>query len=383
MANSSAAIGIYIHIPFCLHKCEYCDFYSLPITDAEVLENYTRSIIRELEHRAESIKNPITTVFLGGGTPSLLKPQQVERILAAVFAGYKISGELEISLETNPATVNLQNIKDLKSVGVNRLSIGVQSFNDNELKALGRMHGGLEARMTLRDVVRAGFNNYNIDLIYGLPNQTLASWQDTLNSAIEFNPQHISAYLLQLDDSTPMAQKVKTGTISLLDDEAEASLYYTALEFLAEQGFHHYEISNFSRPGYECRHNLLYWQAREYLGIGCGAVSYINGQRHLNQAGVNKYIDNCRTGRPLGIEILETMTPRQMAADAIILGLRLSEGIKFKEFKDRFGFDIMGEHRDVITNCQDKGLLQMDKESFFLTKKAYFLSNQVFNQFIV
>lgn len=382
MTNSSAPMGIYIHIPFCLHKCDYCDFYSLPIVDPVILENYTRSVIKELKRQAASISSPCGSIYLGGGTPSLLLPQQVERIVNSVFDNYQACSELEISMEVNPATVNLEDLKGLRGAGVNRLSVGVQSFADIELKTLGRMHGGYEAEATLRDVVKAGFNNFNIDLIYGLPGQTQSSWLENLSLAMKFNPQHISSYLLQLDESTPMARKVKAGIINLLDDELESKLYYTTLDFLAEQGYYHYEISNFARPGYECRHNLLYWQAQEYLGIGCGAVSFINRQRNLNQADVNHYIEVMLTDRPLQIEILETMTPRQLVADAIILGLRLTGGIKREEFRDRFGIDIMEEYRDVINTCQVQGLLEIENDRIYLAKRAYFLSNQVFNQFM-
>ncbi|MDD3364655.1 MAG: radical SAM family heme chaperone HemW [Syntrophomonas sp.] len=382
MTNSSVPMGIYIHIPFCLHKCEYCDFYSLPITDPVILENYTRSVISELQRRALSLSSPFASIYLGGGTPSLLLPQQVERIVDSVFANYQPCSDLEISMEVNPATVNLQDLKGLRAAGINRLSVGVQSFADIELKTLGRMHGGYEAQATLRDVVKAGFNNFNIDLIYGLPGQTLSGWQENLSLAMKFNPQHISAYLLQLDESTPMARKVKSGTINLLDDELESELYYTTLNFLAEQGYCHYEISNFARPGYECRHNLLYWQAREYLGIGCGAVSFMNRQRIINQANLNHYIEDMLADRAPHIEILETMTPRQLAADAIILGLRLTGGIKREEFWERFGIDIMEEYRDVIKTCQVQGLLEIENDRIYLVKRAYFLSNQVFNQFM-
>jgi oxygen-independent coproporphyrinogen-3 oxidase len=179
-----------------------------------------------------------------------------------------------------------------------------------------------------------------------------------------------------------MARKVQAGTINLLDDELESELYYTTLNFLADEGYYHYEISNFARPGYECRHNLLYWQAQEYLGIGCGAVSFMNRQRFINQANVNNYIEDMLADRPQRIEILEAMTPRQLAADAIILGLRLTGGIKQGEFQDRFGIDIMEEYRDIIKTCQAQGLLETENDRIYLGKRAYFLSNQVFNQFM-
>lgn len=382
MTNSSDPMGIYIHIPFCLHKCEYCDFYSLPLVDPDVLERYTCSVIIELQRRASLIKSPVASIYLGGGTPSLLLSPQVERILDTIFANYQLCSDPEISMEVNPATVNLQDLQGLKTAGINRLSVGVQSFADDELKTLGRMHGRDAAEATLRDVVKAGFTNFNIDLIYGLPGHNLSSWHQTLSAAMKFDPQHISAYLLQLDDSTPMAQKVRSGIINLLDDELESKLYYTTLDFMIQQGYHHYEISNFARSGYECRHNLLYWQAREYLGIGSGAVSFINNQRCLNQANVHNYIEAMLTDDLAPVEILETMTPRQRLEDAIILGLRLTDGINQADFQHRFGANIMENYRNIINNCQAQGLLEINNESIYLAKSAYFLSNQVFRQFI-
>ena len=382
MINSSAPIGIYIHIPFCLSKCYYCDFYSLPLLDPLILEKYTYSIVNELKLRKAEIDSPFASIYLGGGTPSLLRPKQVEKILESVFAHYRPYGEPEISMEVNPATVNLQDLRDLRSVGVNRLSIGVQSFSDAELKTLGRIHGSLEASAILSDVNKAGFDNFNIDLIYGLPHQTLSGWQDNLRLAVGFNPQHISAYLLQLDESTPLARQIKEGTISLLDDELEASMYYGTLDYLEAQGYLHYEISNFARPNYECCHNQLYWQCREYLGVGAGAVSFNRGRRTLNEPPVKSYIEELLADRPASIKVLEDMDYHQKIADAIIMGLRLTKGINREEFHQRFGIDILDDYQDIIETCRMQGLLEFKNDYIYLTKKAYFLSNQVLNKFI-
>jgi len=380
--NSSPPIGIYIHIPFCLSKCYYCDFYSLPLLDPIILEQYTLSIISELKLRKAENYGPFASIYLGGGTPSLLRPTQVERILESVFANYRPYGEPEISMEVNPATVNLQDLKDLRSIGINRLSIGVQSFSDAELKTLGRIHSGPEASEILGDVKKAGFDNFNIDLIYGLPCQTLSGWQENLRLAVDFNPQHISAYLLQLDESTPLARRINEGTISLLDDELEASMYYATLDYLKGQGYSHYEISNFARPNYECCHNKIYWQCREYLGIGAGAVSFNGTQRILNKPPVETYIEELLADRPASIEILEDMDYRHKVADAIIMGLRLAKGINREEFCHRFGIDILEDYHDVIQACRMQGLLEIKNDYIYLTKKAYFLSNQVLSKFI-
>jgi len=352
------------------------------LLDPIILEQYTLSIISELKLRKAENYGPFASIYLGGGTPSLLRPTQVERILESVFANYRPYGEPEISMEVNPATVNLQDLKDLRSIGINRLSIGVQSFSDAELKTLGRIHSGPEASEILGDVKKAGFDNFNIDLIYGLPCQTLSGWQENLRLAVDFNPQHISAYLLQLDESTPLARRINEGTISLLDDELEASMYYATLDYLKGQGYSHYEISNFARPNYECCHNKIYWQCREYLGIGAGAVSFNGTQRILNKPPVETYIEELLADRPASIEILEDMDYRHKVADAIIMGLRLAKGINREEFCHRFGIDILEDYHDVIQACRMQGLLEIKNDYIYLTKKAYFLSNQVLSKFI-
>jgi len=374
-------MGIYIHIPFCLHKCDYCDFYSVPVTNLSLLEDYTCSVINELKIRKTEIGNSFTTIYFGGGTPSLLNPGQIDRILTAVFANYQSQGEPEISMEMNPATVNLKKLQDLRAAGVNRMSIGVQSFSDMELKQMGRIHSGSEASEALRNVSQAGFANFNIDLIYGQPGQTLSAWQENLRQAMTFNPQHISAYLLQLDQSTPLARKIEAGILSLLDEELEASLYYFTLEYLQVQGYQHYEISNFARAQRECRHNLIYWQSRPYLGIGCGAVSFDGVQRRLNQPPLDMYIEALLDNRPPLIKILETMDEGQRVIDAIIMGLRLTDGIKRDDFMQRFGIDILKNYQDIIRNCQSQELLELKNDRIYLTKRGYFLSNQVLSEF--
>lgn len=382
MTNNAESMGIYIHIPFCLHKCNYCDFYSRAVNDPDLMERYTRSVINELRLRRNEISRSFSTIYLGGGTPSLLKTVQIEKILAAVFAYYQARDEAEISMEINPATVNLQDLKDLRSAGVNRISIGVQSFSDTELKILGRMHSGRDAATVLNDVTQAGFDNFNLDLIYGLPGQTMSAWRDNLKLAVDFNPQHISAYLLQLDPATPLARDIEAGVFNCLDDEEEARLYYFTLDYLQDYGYQHYEISNFARPDRECRHNLLYWQSRPYLGIGSGAVSFNGGQRILNQPPLDRYVEDLLDYRRPPAKILEDMDSRQKINDAVIMGLRLCSGISREDFLYRFGIDILREYQDIINACQNRGLLELKNDRISLTKNAYFLSNQVLCQFI-
>lgn len=382
MINNPDVMGIYIHVPFCLSKCYYCDFYSVPVTDSETLKQYTRSIVNELKLRKSEIASPFATIYLGGGTPSLLRANHLEDILEAVFNYYQPYGEPEISIEVNPATVNLQDLKNLRSIGINRLSIGIQSFSDEELKTLGRIHGKNEASEILSNISQAGFDNFNIDLIYGLPRQTLSGWLKNLSAAVSYNPRHISAYLLQVDDSTPMARKIKEGTISLLDDELEAAQYYAGLDFLDKQGYKQYEISNFAEPNYECRHNQLYWQGHPYLGIGVGAVSFDGRKRVLNQPPAEYYIEQLSANEMPSTSVLEDMDYKEKISDAIIMGLRLTEGINIAEFKNRFGINMLDNYQDIIMDCSDQGLLEIKNGRIYLTKQAYFLSNQVLNKFI-
>lgn len=383
MINNKLTAGIYIHIPFCLRKCSYCDFYSEPVLKKNVLESYTNSLIKEIEASAPYWQNrEFSTIYLGGGTPSLLAPVQIGRILAAVFSSYNILAESEITMEANPATLSLAALKELKQAGINRISLGVQSFQDDELKILGRIHGTREVWETVSALEKAGICNYNIDLIYGIPGQSLQTWIDNLGMAVKCYPRHISAYLLQLDPATPLARQIKQGSLSEVDEDLEACMYYDCIDYLQGEGYQHYEISNFSRPDYASRHNLIYWQAHEYLGLGAGAVSYRDGRRIMNRADLKAYLANIDQDKDLAVEILETMSPRGKFLDAIILGLRLTSGIRPEELYRRFGIDFNREYHAIIEDLAQQGLLHVEKDKIALSRKGYFLSNQVLCRFV-
>lgn len=371
-----------MHIPFCLRKCSYCDFYSIPVPEKDLLDFYTNCIIRELQAKASRWQDrQINTIYLGGGTPSLLTPVQINKILDAAFGSYNMQADPEISMEANPATLSLQSLRELKRAGINRLSLGVQSFNDDELQILGRIHGVREVYDTMDALEKAGLTNYNIDLIYGIPGQSLQSWLNNLGMAVKCHPQHISSYLLQLDPATPLARRIKQGTLLEADEDLEAGMYYSSIDYLQSEGFKHYEISNFAQPNYACRHNLIYWQAHEYLGVGAGAVSYQDGQRLMNQADFKAYLDNFDRGQSCDAEILETMSSRERLLDAVILGLRLTAGIKPLELLQRFGIDFYQEYHAIIEKLEQQGLLNSNKDTIALSRKGYFLSNQVFCHF--
>lgn len=380
--NKKSAAGIYIHIPFCVRKCSYCDFYSIPVPEKALLESYTNCLIKEVKAQAPYWQDrKFTTIYLGGGTPSLLSPTQIGRILAEIFGCYEMLSEPEISMEANPATLSLPALRELKQAGINRLSLGVQSFQDDELQLLGRIHGVQEVWETVASLERSGFVNYNIDLIYGIPGQSLQTWIENLGMAIKCHPQHISSYLLQLDPSTPLARRIKQGNLPEADEDLEADMYYNTIDYLHSEGYQHYEISNFSQPDYACRHNLIYWQAHEYLGLGAGAVSYRDGQRTINQADFKAYLDDINRDQGCTVEILETMSPREKFLDAIILGLRLTAGIRPEELNQRFGIDFSREYHATIEKLTGQGLLNVEEDRIALSRKGYFLSNQVLCQF--
>jgi len=381
--SNDLSAGIYIHIPFCLRKCSYCDFYSLSRPEPAILERYCQSLIRELQDRAIVWQeHKFSTLYLGGGTPSLLNPAQIEQVVKAIFSNYNMEASPEISMEANPATLTGQSLQELQAAGINRISLGVQSFQDHELKLLGRMHGVEEVEATVLALDKAGIKNYNLDLIYGIPGQTLEDWMYNLRMAVQSHPQHISAYLLQLDPSTPLARWIQMEKLPEGDEDLEASMYYEGRDYLSSQGYQHYEISNFAQANQACRHNLIYWQAHEYLGLGAGAVSYKDGQRRLNQADLDAYLARIENGQPSEIEVLEVMSERDKLLDAIILGLRMTAGIKPSEFWLRFGIDFTKEYHAIISKLEQDGLLIVEKDRIYLSRRGYFLSNQVFCQFL-
>ncbi|SHG85296.1 oxygen-independent coproporphyrinogen-3 oxidase [Thermosyntropha lipolytica DSM 11003] len=375
--------GIYIHIPFCLRKCSYCDFYSETAFDEETLNAYVRALLREIDLVEIKEEMDLVSVYIGGGTPSLLKGEHIDLLLRKIKDRCGLKDEAEITIEANPATLDESRICRFYEAGVNRFSLGVQSFVDEELKTLSRMHNAGEVWQTVEALQRAGVKNYNLDLIYGIPGQTEASWRYSLKKAVDCSPSHISAYLLQLNEEVPMAKAVRRGELRLLPEEKERSLYYLAIDYLNRHGFEQYEISNFCRDRLVCRHNLVYWRAGEYIGLGAGAVSYLNGRRFLNIPSVAGYIKNLQQGLLPAREELEYMATREeKALDAIILGLRLCRGINLAEFKERFGIDIGEKYKNIIRRYEEEKLLAVEDGYMYLTQKGYFLSNQVLIGFI-
>lgn len=373
-------MGIYIHFPFCLRKCDYCDFYSIPYR-ADLAEEYCTALNCEIERIANRQEwGTAASVYLGGGTPSLMSPAQIQKLFDHIRKFFSVAIDCEVTMEANPGTVSLDGLKACCEAGVNRISLGVQSFNESELKLLGRIHSRDAVYRSVEYVVDAGIVNYGLDLIYGIPGQGLPEWMHNLQEAVKLAPAHLSCYLLQMDEKVPLALRLQKGEISALPEEDESDMYYAAVDHLRHAGYQHYEISNFCRPGASCRHNLNYWEAGDYLGLGAGAVSFKGGVRYRNLPQIQQYIENLLSkDREPPREVMESLTSReQLGCDAMIMGLRMTRGINVDEFEKRFGLRPLTAFADAVEKSREEGLLEYGHPWLRLTRQGYFLSNRVF-----
>jgi len=319
--------GIYVHIPFCLSKCSYCDFYSI-VGDRQLIDDFAGALLAEIELLSDSKwQNRVyNTVFFGGGTPSLLKPEIVAEISRRLRQVFNITPNAEISLEANPETVTVSNFEGLRKAGINRLSLGVQALNDAYLRTLGRIHTAKTARRALADAFKAGFDNVSVDLIFAIPGQSMADWKNTLEEIAETGPVHLSAYGLTIEPGTPLEKDIGEGKVTPVDSDSQAEMYIALNEIMVSHGFGRYEVSNFARPGFECRHNLKYWNDNKYLGLGPAAHSYDGDRRSSNVKNVAGYISSVKSGRlPVGFK--EHLTENQKARERLMMGLRTAEGV--------------------------------------------------------
>ena len=361
---------LYIHIPFCIKKCPYCDFLS--VTYNELLAKaYTDALCKELILKKD-IAGELKTVYVGGGTPSILPEECFRELFECLKNNFKFSDSPEITIEANPGTVEKSKTDTMLFLGVNRLSIGVQSFNDAELKTLGRIHTSDEALRAIELVKNAGINNFSIDLIYGIPGQTLDSWRNTLSKAVAFSPTHISSYELTLEEGTPLYETIKSkANIKMPDEELILEMYNYAIDHLASKGYEHYEISNFALPQFKCLHNLNYWDRGEYIGAGAGAHSFIRGFRSKNTDDIKLYIENLNKGTIPAAESTEIKRDDAIK-EFIFLGLRKTEGISFAKAKE-LGLDMPVVCRELI----EDGYLEIKGDYLRLTRKGLVVSNSV------
>jgi oxygen-independent coproporphyrinogen-3 oxidase len=381
--------GLYVHIPFCEHKCIYCDFYSIAPQDAsrstdELIGRFLASLRTEIALRAqeERFRVPYETIFFGGGTPSLLSPSSIEQVLTLLADSFRIENGAEITLETNPGTVDLSKLRAFRSAGVNRLSVGVQSFHDDELRFLSRIHSAREAKECLRDACKAGFDNVSLDLIFALPQQTKERWVSNLRQAVELGPKHLSCYSLIVEPSTPLWRMVESRQVSLLDVEEDARLYEHTMEYLAACGYEQYEVSNFARPGYASRHNTNYWNHTNYLGFGPSAHSFwsssafgSDARRWWNIANVAGYSERLERGSmPVAGE--EQLTIEQLVREEILLGLR-SDGIDVAGFRKRYDRDLLVSRRSQIDSLIDSEMATLERGKLRLTVKGYLVCDEI------
>jgi oxygen-independent coproporphyrinogen-3 oxidase len=372
--------SLYLHIPFCEKKCLYCDFYS--VENRNSMDDFLSALDREIRMEGP-LADGVTfdTVFFGGGTPSVLEPGQLENILHRLHGTFAVSPDAEVTLETNPGTVDLGKLKAYRSLGVNRLSIGVQSFNEEELRFLSRIHDRDQAIRCVDLARRAGFANISLDLIYSLPGQGLERWTENLRRALELGPEHISAYSLIVEDQTPLARMVASGEITPNPAETEASLYEYTMNFLTESGYEHYEVSNYARPGFRSRHNVAYWSHENYLGFGPSAHSFWSspgtdsGRRWWNIAGIATYVDRIRGGR-LPVASEERLNARELINERIFLGLR-SDGVRLAKLEADFRFEFLRRQRDLMHHMVADGLAVVTDGTLRLTSRGYLLCDEI------
>ncbi|HIB43369.1 MAG TPA: radical SAM family heme chaperone HemW [Nitrospina sp.] len=375
-------LGLYIHIPYCIHKCGYCDFNSHPIKQDE-MDHYIDALVVEMKHYAKIYTNTniIKTIFLGGGTPTTLNPFQLERILKECVNEFTIASNAEITIEANPATVGIELMKSIRTMGYNRISIGVQSFDKAELKLLDRAHGPKEIHSTVDCARKAGFDNLSLDLMFAVPNQSLSSWENNLNKALEKNPEHLSTYNLTIEQGTAFSKLQSNGKLIMPDDDHQLELYKKTIERLTKKGFHHYEISNFAHRGKECKHNITYWENKNTLGLGAGASSYMNGTRFKNINLPAHYIRQVKE-KKIAVEHSETLELRQAMGETIMLGLRLLQGISIHQFEKRFQISFIKLFRNIISALKEKELVIIEKDYLRLSQKGLFWADSVTLEFI-
>lgn len=371
--------AIYIHIPFCDHKCIYCDFYS--IINYDNLNNYLTAIKKEIELRGKDFSEDreIISIFFGGGTPSFMTPGYIGEIINSITKNFSVRYDAEITLETNPGTVSKQKLKDFLSVGINRLSIGIQSFNDNELKFLTRIHDSQTAIETVNSAAQSGFNNISVDLIFNLPDQSKKMWKKNLDISVSLPITHISAYSLILERGTILNKMVLDGKVQMQDSDHDAELYETTIELLTNNRFSQYEVSNFAKENYECIHNNAYWRYKDYLGFGTSAHSFINGKRWWNYSSLNFYLEKMKNDNPVAGE--EVLTNNQMHDEYIMLAMR-SNGLDINDYENRFGSMWINKVQNDLTEYQSKGYLSIDDNFIKFTPKGYTLCDEIIGRLL-
>ena len=370
--------GLYVHIPFCIRKCPYCDFYS--ITDLGEMDGFVDVLLREMELVTRP-ERAFDTIYIGGGTPSLLTPSQLTKILEGAHGRFGFTQDVEVTMEVNPGTVSLDSLRAFAEAGVNRVSLGIQSFDDELLKFLGRLHSAQEGREALRLARAAGVENVGLDLIYGLPNQSPNGWLEDLKKAVSYGPEHLSCYMLTYEEGTPFYEWWKAGRFRALDEGAVRELFEVTNGFLSSRGYDHYEISNFAREKvFRSRHNQKYWSHAPYMGLGPSAHSFVLPKRWWNHCAVSHYFESLTSGK-LPVEGMEDLSHNQLMVETVFLGLRTSDGVDTLQFKRRYKKDFFDLFGDLVERLEAQGLLAASFDRCALTVKGMLLSDTVAGMF--
>ena len=377
------AIGIYIHVPFCLKKCNYCDFISYPY-DAGLALSYVSALKKEMAFHAQNMFSEhrrVRSIFLGGGTPTVLPGDLLAVILDNCRTYFSLAEDAEITVECNPGTVTPEKFALLKEAGVNRISIGVQAYQQRLLSLLGRNHSFREFAAAVDSCRQAGFENINFDLIYGIPGQTMRDWQETLDVILDNSPRHISAYCLKIEPDTPLHREVTSGYLVPCDEDTQLEMYWYTIKLLADRGYVHYEISNFALPGMEARHNLIYWHNEEYLGLGPAAHSMLDKYRFSNVESVASYIKKLEK-KETAVYRKTRLTEAEQISETVFLGLRLLAGLDTNEFEQRFKQSFFDIYQKQIDKLIGLDLIKIAENRVLLTKKGLPVANEVFAEFI-
>lgn len=380
--NMKNKFGIYIHIPFCVRKCLYCDFLSFAC-DKDTQERYMEALYKEIKASSGRLKGKdISTVFIGGGTPSVVDTVLLGRIIEALKENYNIEADAEITMELNPGTVTAESLKEYKAMGINRLSMGLQAWQDRLLKTLGRIHTADKFKESFLLAREAGFENINVDIMLSLPGQTMGDVKETFDNVIALSPEHISAYSLIIEDGTPFKDMFESGHFKEIDEDFDRNVYHFSCDMLAKNGYDRYEISNFSKKGFESRHNSLYWRTDEYIGFGLGAHSYFNGERFHNTEDMERYIALSEEHDSIK-EDVEKLTKEDKISEFMFMGLRMDEGVKKSVFKERFGVDMDDIYGDIIIKYKKLGMIEETDDGIHLTDKGIDVSNVIFSEFLL
>ncbi|EGT2230491.1 TPA: oxygen-independent coproporphyrinogen III oxidase [Clostridioides difficile] len=389
-------LGLYVHIPFCVKKCKYCDFNSYKmdidskkryIEDLKIeMELYSNKLYKDNKYKNKECcslnkNDKITSIFVGGGTPSILTSDEIREVFISIKEMFDIDENAEITIECNPGILTLEKLKTMKEIGINRLSIGLQAIQEKHLNFIGRIHTYEEFEKNYKDALSVGFKNINIDLMYSLPNQTLCDWKETLEKVVHLNPTHISAYSLILEEGTELYNMYESNKFELIDENVDIEMYEYTINYLKSKGYNQYEISNYSKEGYNCEHNILYWECEHYIGIGAGASGYINENRYNNVESLEDYhLSLVKREKP--IQENEILSEKDMIEEKIFMGLRMNKGIKFEDFKKKFGIDFREKYNKQIEMLLARKLINQSFEGIQLTQKGREISNSVFIEFM-